>query len=702
MHERTHILRLRFVFAIVLMLWLALWARVGFIQGMKSSYYRDLAEGQRVRPITLTAKRGAILDRNGEELAVDVSSASYELRPTDIKDKEKTAALLSGATGMSLSSVRNLVLSKRKYCWLIRQADPDVMRKLDGLSLTGIRKIREYRRYYPYGRVGAQVLGYCDVDGRGIEGCELFANNDLAGRDGRSVALLDALGRSATSLDEPTVEPEDGRSITLTIDRKIQEITDEELDECVSSLNAVWGGAVVLNPETGEILAVSNVPRFNPNDPASYNPDVFDPANRRNRIVTDMIEPGSTFKVVAFSEAFESGLLQEDEPIDCENGKYRIANHTINDSHKLGIVPAREVLVHSSNIGTVKIADRLGKKRLYERARALGFGTVSGIDVPDESKGSLPNPKTWSKLSLPTISFGQGVAVSPIQLAMAYAAIANGGFLLRPYLVKGIAGDEKHSPQAFEKRVIRRAMSEETARRVENLLCEVVEIGTGTTAALPNTRIAGKTGTAQRIVEGGKGYAQGKYISSFIGYVVDHEPKLLCLVMVDSPKGMYYGSQVAGPVFKRIVNRVLNMGDSPVESPVIASSDTVPARKEYSLPDLKGVTIKEALTTLENLGFNPSVVGDSTKVARQMPEAGTVLVEGSRITLYSTAMIMEEGNRVMVPELKGKTVREALQHLSQAQLGVNVSGTGVVSKQVPPPGTLVEHGTICMIICEKR
>ena len=589
MHEGPHMKRLKLIMVMTGILWLVLWGRVGIIQGVRHQYYRGIAEGQRVKPITLRARRGAILDRNGNDLARDVSSASYEVRPQEIDDPDAVATGLSRVTGVSKSTIIPLLTSNREYCWFLRQVEPEIMRKIDALDIKGIRKIHEYRRCYPLGAIGAQVLGYCDVDGQGIEGYELYANDFLAGHDGRSIAFLDAFGRVSLSLDAPMVEPENGLDIRVTLDWKIQEIADEEVGACVADLDAEWGGAIVLDPETGEILAMSNTPRFDPNHPGEC-----DPALRRNRIATDMIEPGSTFKIVTFAEAFESDMLTENDLVDCENGHFTIGSHTIDDSHKLGIVTAREVLVHSSNIGAVKIAEKLGKRRLYERIRLMGFGTMTGLDVPDESKGLIDKPNTWSNLTLPTVSYGHGVAVSPIQLAQAYAAVANGGFLLRPYMIKEIGGGNGHPGKITEKRTIRRVMSDETASRLENLLCDVVESGTGRTAALPNIRIAGKTGTAQRVKEGERGYERGKYISSFIGYITDREPKILCLVMIDSPKGPYYGSQVAAPVFRKIVNRILNMGDSPVALPAVAEREMNAAPRECRVPDVKNATVVNA------------------------------------------------------------------------------------------------------------
>ncbi|MFC1528457.1 penicillin-binding transpeptidase domain-containing protein [Candidatus Latescibacterota bacterium] len=701
MLARPHIIRLRFVTIMMVILWLVLWVRIGIIQGIRHERYSERAISQRIKPVILRANRGNILDRNGVPLAINLPSASYGMRPEEITDVEKAARVLSQAVDMNVMSVTKVLTSNKKFVWLVRHAEPLVIRAIDSADIMGVHKLQEFRRYYPLGIIGSQVIGYTDIDGRGIEGCELYVNDNLSGWDGRSKVFRDALGRAALSLDDPDIEPQDGLDVVLTIDWRIQEIADEEVEKSVVGLNAVWGGVIVINADTGEILAMSNTPRFNPNDLSNFDPKVFDPNNRRNRLVTDMLEPGSTFKIVTFAEALESGVVYEDDLIDCENGKFRVANHTINDSHKLGIVPVSDVFIHSSNIGSVKIAEKIGKHRLYERARLMGFGTATGIDVPDETKGSLPNPRTWSKLSLPTISFGQGVAVSPIQLAMAYCAVANGGFLMRPYIIKEVKDKGTRSGRITNPQKIRRTMKTETARRLTELLSLGVEYGTGKEAAIPNICVAGKTGTAQRPREGKKGYESGRYVSSFIGFIVDRDPRILCLVMIDSPKGLYYGSQVAAPACKNILNRILNISKGPW-SPVMVEKDDEKGKKEGLVPGLKGMSIHAAVAKLREFGFSTSVVGDSSNVLNQLPRPGAKLNRGDDITLYSNIMTTEKSNFIKVPELRGKTVREAVQYLVQAQLKVNIQGSGIVSNQSPPAGSLVKHGTVCKIACKKR
>jgi len=486
--------------------------KIGVIQIVDHNQLHRSAQNQRIKAVTLQGKRGNIFDCNGVLLAMNLESASYALRYKDIENVDKTVRILSEANGISVNKIRSLITSKKNFQWLTRQADSSVIEKLDRASLKGVEKIPELKRYYPLGKIASQVIGYTDIDGKGIEGCEFFFNDELSERNGRSIVFRDAKQRITPSFDEPIIEPMDGLDIVLTLDWRIQEIAEEELEISIKKWNARSGGVIVLDTETGDILAMANVPRFDPNDAAYFNPDNFNPEYRKNRLATDMIEPGSTFKVVPFIEALESGIIHEDDEIDCENGRYKIGKHIINDTHKLDIVPASDVFIHSSNIGMVKITEKIGESKLYERARLLGFGEITGFDLLDETPGRLVNPLKWSKLSLPTISFGQGVAVSPLQISMAYASIANGGLLLRPRIIKEIKYDGARREKKMVKREIRRAMSKKTAERITELLCKAVESGTGKNASIPDVRIAGKTGTAQCIKEGVKGYVPGLYI----------------------------------------------------------------------------------------------------------------------------------------------------------------------------------------------
>jgi len=696
-----HITRQKLIILLVVLLWVSLAVRIGIIQVLNHNQWRETAQKQRKTTVTVKGARGGIFDRNGVQLAMNIESASYGIRSKGIEDVDKTVDKLSDATGINSDRLRKMLASKEGFQWLVRQPENSVIEKIDAINLGCIEKISKLKRYYPLGRIAAQVIGCTDIDGKGIEGCEFFFDDELSGHDGRSIVFRDARQRITPSFDKPIIESMDGHDIVLTIDWRIQEIAEEELEEGVGRWNAVSGGAIVLDTDTGEILAMANVPVFDPNDAAFFNSENFNPEFRKNRLVTDMIEPGSTFKIVTFIVALESGLVSENDEIDCHNGKFRIGRHTINDTHEMGIVPVSDVLIHSSNIGTVQIAEKIGKQKLYERARLLGFGEVTGFDFPDETPGKLSNPGQWSKLSLPTISFGQGVSASPLQVSMAYAAVANGGFLLSPRIIKEIKGNKKGPGRKMEEKKIRRAMKPETAERITALLCKVVEEGGGKSAAIPNVCIAGKTGTAQRIKEGVKGYVPGLYISSFVGFITDRKSKILCFVMIDSPKGMYYGSQVAAPIFKNIMNRILNLNDNPWTDMIAENVESESANITAILPDMKGLNVFDAVKKLQKIGFNPVVVGDTTVVAKQFPMSGAELNKGADITLYST-MVTGEKNRIRVPNLKGKSMREAVQHLVQSNLGVVIKGSGIVKSQDPRAGTLVKYGTTCIIACYKK
>jgi cell division protein FtsI/penicillin-binding protein 2 len=695
----THVKRQKVIIAFVILMWVAMAVKIGAIQILDHDQLSKRAQSQRSADINVTGARGEIFDRNGEELAVNRNSASYALRYKEGMNAEKVASVLCPVTGIDPLKIKGMIESKKNFQWFIRQASPEMMSKIDSLKVNYVEKTPEVRRVYPLGKIASQLLGWTDIDGKGIDGCEFFLDDNLAGRSGRISIQRDGK-KKVTSLDKDLITPQDGLDIVLTIDWRIQEIAEEELEAGVLKFNAESGGAIVIDSQTGEILAMANAPRFDANDPASFGPNGVNPKFRKNRLITDMIEPGSTFKIVAFTQALEDGTIKESDMINCENGKYRIGRHTIKDSHPLGIVPAEEVLIESSNIGTLKIADMLGKKKLYERARMMGFGEVTGFDLPNESPGDLPNPSVWSNLSLPTISFGQGVAVSPLQVSIAYSAIANGGNLMAPRIIKEIKGNSERPGRISSPKIIRRAMTKETADRMVEILSKVVEMGTGKSAEIANVRIAGKTGTAQRVIEGVRGYAEGQYTSSFIGFLVDRNPRLVCLVMVDNPVGTHYGSQVAAPIFRNIMNRIINMGDSPVKGGNIADSAHRPPSAAIIVPDVKGASIRDTIARMSTMGFKTVVIGDTTMVGKQFPLPGAQVAVGSTVTLYGNTVRSKTGG-VEVPNLEGSTLREAVQSLVQMNLKAKVRGSGTVELQDPPAGTVVSFGSVCTIICGK-
>ena len=712
MQNGPHITRQTFVMAIMAVMWIVLAAKISVIQFAKHDALRSRALSQSSQQEKVKANRGRILDRNGVQLAISMTTASYAIWPKKIANPESTFRILADMGGLNQTVINRVHSSHEKYVFLIKHADALAMHKMDG-AIEEVMKVDKFiakknkqkkmipqcfekvtmsKRYYPLGKIGAQAIGYTDIDNRGIEGCELFFDNELSGRDGRARQMKDAGGKSESFIAEPIVSVHDGLDMVLTIDWRIQEIAEEELEAGVETAKAKAGYVIVLDSETGEILALANVPRFDPNDPASFNSG--DANARRNRLVTDMLEPGSTFKIVAFTEALETGKIKETDMVNCENGQYRIGSHVVHDSHKLGVVTAREVLTHSSNIGTIKIAEKIGKQKLYERARMFGFGQVTGSDFLNETSGRLPNPETWSNLSLPTIAFGQGVAVSPLQLTAAYASIVNGGELLSPRIVKEFIGQDGTVKKRSEIRRVRRVMTPETARRVKDILCGVIEEGTGKSAAIPNIRLGGKTGTAQRTQEGGKGYAKGQYVSSFIGFIVDRNPKLVCLVMIDSPVGIYYGSQVAAPVFKNVINRIINMGGSPLDQSLASASTasmTASEDRNVNTPDLAdrlhGDTLPSSLSAGKVNHYSPAVAKANPGIGKTQPK-------------HSFAVA--RGGSVVVPNITGKPLRLAVQDLVQSNLKVKITGSGVVQSQAPSPGSLVAMGTMCEIACRNR
>ncbi|MCD5390617.1 serine hydrolase [candidate division NPL-UPA2 bacterium] len=510
------------------------------------------ARAQHQRNFQLSPRRGNIYDRNGKKLALTVSVDSicaWPERAKSITDKEIDK--LSSILRISPSTLREKLHSRRPFVFLARKVDRGLGAQIRRLNLPGIDYLEEVKRFYPKGSLGAHLLGFVGVDGTGLEGLELYYDRYLRGTPGWRQVEKDARGREILPFRDDYTPPMDGYHLVLTIDKVIQHIAERELERTFQEREAKGGTLVVMDPKTGEILALANRPTFNPNSFKDY------PANyRRNRAITDIFEPGSTFKVITAAAALEERLFQLEDKIFCEEGSYRLNGHSIRDVRPHGWLSFKEVIEVSSNIGTVKIGQALGKERLYEYIRSFGFGAKTGIDFPGEVRGLIRTPQRWSKLSLGAIPFGQEIAVTAVQLATALSAIANGGLLMRPRVVDAILDQEGEVVRKFESQVVRRVISSQTAKQLTEILVGVVENGTGRTARLEGYAVAGKTGTAQKAERGG--YSDTKFISSFMGYLPAEDPEVVIVVIIDEPQGDFFGATVAGPTFRRVAEGVMS------------------------------------------------------------------------------------------------------------------------------------------------
>lgn len=663
--------------------------RLVSLQFWAGEAYTTLARNQHEKRTVLEANRGRILDRHKRVLATALEAQSFFINKTPEIDSLKTIAVwFSQRVGADETEVLNRLKGKLSFTWLARKV-------VDGPSEDqmpdGVGRIIEMRRSYPMGQVAAQVLGYTDIDNVGIEGIELAFDPLLKGKSGEMASRVDARGNVLSALGAVRSLPEDGKDLVLTLDADIQSIAEEELETGVAHFKAESGIAIVMEPHTGEILAMANVPLYDSNLFSLYDPKI-----RRNRAVTDMFEPGSTFKVVAVAGAVEEGMYEAEDAIFCEGGKMMVSGGTIRDTHPSEWLTVRQIIEQSSNIGTAKIARRLGRVKLFRYTRLFGFGNLSGSDLPGEISGDLKHPSRWSDRSLETISIGQEVGVSALQLASAYGAIANRGRLMIPRIFqKAVQGDNSILLGRSEE--VRQVVSARAAAMVTSFLEGVVNQGTGTNARIPGYRVAGKTGTAQRAYEDLPGYDPNRYISSFVGFLPADAPELLCLVVVDSPQGKRLGSQVAAPIFRRILQRILSLWQTRLRHR--STELRLPYRPLHrESPVLTGLSRNVAERVVARQGFSPRFIGSG----------GRVLSQNLRLDRKEALLLTELDDKVkpehphLVPNVIGLQVRQAIFQITAAGFQVMVSGNGSVVKQLPEPGKKVKIGTLCRIVCKRQ
>lgn len=494
-----------------------------------------------------------IYDVRGREMAISLESTSIAVRPRRMADPADAARRLAPVLGMDSRALQLRFLSRRAFTWLKRQASPSEVLGARSLGIDELEFIPEVSRFYPGRGLAGQVLGFTGVDGVGLEGLEFSFDAELRGGSRRLSVRRDALGKTFDAERNVDAAAASGNNLVLTIDRNIQFIAERSLEAAVAESKAASGMAVVMVPDTGAVLAMANVPLFNPNAFGR-----FPRASWRNRAVTDPFEPGSTMKIFSAAAAIESGGCTPDTIFFCENGKYRIGADTVHDTHPHGWLSLRKIIKYSSNIGAVKMSEMIGPELLFGTLRAFGFGDRTGIESPGETAGALSAPDRWSRIDTGAIAFGHGISVSALQLAAAASAIANDGVLMRPYLVRSVTDPAGRTLKEFGAEEVRRVVSVETARTIRRMMQDVVsEGGTGERAALDGYAVCGKTGTAQKLDEKG-GYAEGAYLASFVGFLPADAPRLTILVVIDDPETGHYGGVVAAPAFRRIARETLN------------------------------------------------------------------------------------------------------------------------------------------------
>ncbi|OGW90560.1 MAG: hypothetical protein A3D28_04400 [Omnitrophica bacterium RIFCSPHIGHO2_02_FULL_63_14] len=528
-------------------------ARLAYLQLFQSSKFVSLVQNQSRAIIDMQPARGRILDRRNRELASDVRLNSlYAIaREIPARRKPELATRLAGILGSSRGEILRRLQKDKMKIWLKRKITAPQAEQVTRLGLRQLGFEKESLRVYPKGQTACHLLGFTDIDNNGLEGIELRYNSFLKGVPGWRLAQRDAHQRELVSKELRMVPPVDGYSIRLTIDEVIQAIAEKELNEACRKYRAAGGSVIVLDPATGDVLAMAVYPAYDPNDAKRSSPEA-----RRNRAITDLFEPGSVFKMITLAGIIENKTFPLSEMFHCENGSWAVAGKVLHDHRGHGRMPFREVIEKSSNIGTVKGAMRLGADKLYHTIRSFGFGQATGIGLAGEIGGIVPHPKHWSRSSIINIPIGHGIAVTPLQLAAAFGAVANDGVLMRPRILIAVEDNEGKTIRSYPPEAVRQAVSKETALQVRTVLEGVVSRGTGKKAQVPGFKAAGKTGTAQKILPDGK-YSHSDFIASFVGFVPYDRPKLVIAVSVDEPRPVYYGGEVAAPVFSRVAAGVL-------------------------------------------------------------------------------------------------------------------------------------------------
>jgi cell division protein FtsI (penicillin-binding protein 3) len=521
------------------------------------------ADRQHQKTVSLEGARGTIVDRHGKVLAMNVEVPSVFGVPNTLDSPLKTARQLSPILHVRTDELERKLRQDRSFVWLARKLDPEQGRRLDRMSLDGIGVVMEGRRFYPKGPLLAHVLGFSGMDGEGLEGVEHRYESYLHGEKRMMVLQRDALGRTVFPKGMTERSPTPGHSLTLTIDEVIQYIAERELEDAVTRAQAKSGTMIVLDPKTGAVLAMAVSPRFDPNAVSTLGPDRW-----RNRALTDAYEPGSTMKAMMAAAAIEERVVRPNTMVFGEHGRMTVANTVIHDHERLGWVSFAQVIQKSSNIGAAKTGMALGEQRLYRYLQAFGFGQRTEIDLPGEVAGLVRSPKDWGRRSVASISMGQEIGVTPLQMVSAVAAIANGGVLMKPYVVSEVRDADGHILRQVPPQAKRRVISPDTARSVTKILEGVITDGTGTKAAIPGFRVAGKTGTAQKIDPRTGAYSTSRFVASFTGYVPADNPQLAMIVVVDEPQGDVYGGGVAAPVFSRVGEQVLSYLGVPSNQPV--------------------------------------------------------------------------------------------------------------------------------------
>jgi len=711
----------------LLCLWLvAICLRLVYLQVFCYGDFERRAVHQQQRSFDLSPRRGVIYDRAGRELAMSIDVDSAFIVPTETPDLANTVSLITRITKDDPRVVLADCKAHKTFCWVARKADAETADRIRSLNLLGVHFQKEPKRFYPKRELAAQVLGYVGTDDQGLSGLEREFNDQLEGKPGKLMISVDARKRWFASVEK---QPEPGDNLVLTIDQNIQYVAERELERGMEETRAIAGTAIVMNPHTGEILALTNRPTFNPNNKKEIRPESL-----KDRAVSDVYEPGSTFKMVTISAGLEEKVTRPDEMFDCQMGSIVINGMRIRDSKPHGLLSVADIIAESSDVGAIKVGMRLGNDRFYKYIRAFGFGQQTGIELPGETRGMTKPPERWSKVSFAAISMGQEIGISALQLAGLISTIANDGVRVPPRIVAGSVTPQT-GPQtvAFHPVDGTRVISSLTAAQMRQMLQGVVLHGTGRRAILEGYTSAGKTGTAQKVDPTTGAYSKTKYVGSFAGFAPINNPQIAIVVILDSAVGLHQGGQVSAPIFQRIAQQVLEYQHVPHDIELPATRRVLLARRnvpdsnfEESSPDHLGASLDLGDTSNSLAGNSASPAAPqpsaSSSIASQIvPAAQTQRVSYSvaqampgapssspsaaplnpgvsstpgvgALGLNGTVVLSVEEGGIEVPSFLGKNLRGALEAAQDAGLDLDAVGSGTAREQSPQPGSHVAAG----------
>lgn len=658
--------------AIGLVVWmLAIGARLVQLQVNQHEELASRARSQQVGAIETSPSRGQLLDRQGRELARSIDTESFFADPREIPNTDNAARRIAAVTGQDRTELASRLSeakeTNKKFVWIVRRLDIQSASKLDQLNLDGIYSRKEPKRYYPNDSLAAHVIGFVGTDEIGLSGVEQYYNEKIRGEAGKVFLERD---RDRRAFESYEVQSHPGQTVVLTIDQTIQYRTEQALSAAVDRAHAKSGAAIVMDPRTGEILALANAPTFDPNQPAANSAEA-----RANGALQNIYEPGSTFKIVAYSAAIEKGLVKPDDKIDCQMGQITVAGRLIHDGHPYGVLTVADALAKSSNVGAIKLSLLVGNESMYEYMKRLGFGSRTGIDLAGESPGILRTLSRWQPSSIGSLAIGQEVGVTPLQMATAYSVLANGGTLVKPHLLRELrAPDGSILFQA--KPETRPALKPETTEALRGMFEGVTLHGTAKKAQLDGYTAAGKTGTAQKVDPRTHAYSATKFIGSFVGFAPVKNPAVVIVVVIDEPLGSYHGGDVAAPVFREIAEQIL---------PELGVTPDVEFK---SGPTLIAQTSKVSLAQIKV---------DSLQTEQREASLPKIAARNFNGQASEIVLAVASNRAALMPDLHGQSVRDVARTCAQLGLRLEARGDGHAVRQTPEPGAEVDAGQIVRV-----